>query len=442
MSDMGMGFGDQYYDPEDPMGWQQIAAALQQQQDPLGMGFSQYTRAPSQQDAMLQYLLSLDKPGLTQMRSALTGVGTDLSNQGKILSNQNKMLDTQGDMMKLAMNPMVGQMSGAFDPMAMQMQGQPGQMGGDPNAMVPFGATEYSPLRAQWETSQTPASQAVLAMFDQIDQGQDPSTLVTQFAAANGGSLDVPDKATGLTGQQLLSYGQSYWNEATKRRQAQAAFQYKQANTPMPGMEGVDPTLGSFTEPFVQPSIGETLVGNEMARQDENTAQREAMMRSLAGTNVVGGTNIKLDQPAFTSQAEMPNLWGQTLNSLKQGSDWVNKKIGGTAPDDQSLFFPSNREPDIKRVGGKKQSVGQAVSSFVSNSNRKVGVRPKPKPKVAQPSPEDRQKSASHVTNRLTALEDKERSRLGLKSRDSGESVGSHNLRARLSYLSGAPLAG
>jgi len=433
MSDQG--YYDPNYDPNDPYG---LGGAA----DPFGLGFGAqgYTTQPGQQDAMLQYLLSLSKPQLTQTRSALTGVGTDLSNQGKVLGIQNKMYDNQSDLMKLAMNPAIGQMSGAFDPMALQGQGGGGGYG-DPNAVEPFGATDFSPIRAQWQSSNTPAAQAVLAMFDQIDQGQDPSTLVQQFTQNTGGSLDIPDKMTGLTGKQLLNYGSSYWNEATKRRQAQAQFDYKQQMTPPPGMEGVDPTLGSFTEPYVSPAIGDTLVGNQMDQQDAAMAARP-QISDLAGTAVSGQTKsgLNLQHPAFvTNDTQSPGFLGELLNSAKQASDWANRKIGGAPADDQGLFFPKGKY-ETKRVGGP--GVFEAMGKFIGNANRSVGVKPKPKPRYNDPSPEDRQASATHVTSRLSALEDSERKRLGLQPRNTGQSVGQRNLQARVQFLGGHPYPG
>ena len=81
MSDQG--YYDPNYDPNDPYG---LGGAA----DPFGLGFGAqgYTTQPGQQDAMLQYLLSLSKPQLTQTRSALTGVGTDLSNHVQYLGTE------------------------------------------------------------------------------------------------------------------------------------------------------------------------------------------------------------------------------------------------------------------------------------------------------------------------------------------------------------------
>jgi hypothetical protein len=429
-----------YFDPYAQDQQDPYAAA-----DPYGLGFGQgYTTQPDQQSAMLNYLLSLDKKGLAQMRSALTGVGTDLTNQGKVLGMQNKMYDNESDLTKLAMNPAIGQMSGAFDPMALeqQMQGQ--------QTPPPFGATDFSPLREQWNTSQTPAASAVLAMFDQIDQGQDPSTLVSQFTQNTGGSLDIPDKQTGLTGKQLLAYGGAYWNEATQRRAAQAQFGYKQQTTQgqVPGMEGVDPTLGSFTEPYVSPAIGDTLVANQMAEQDA-AMQARPQISDLAGVTASGATNMHMPAaPVYESgSAQRPNFLGELLNSAKSGSDWVNKKIGGAPADDQSLFFPKGSDTS-RRVSGSPQGGGvkEAMARFLGTVNKAAGgsgsTKPKPKPKYNDPSPQDRQASQTHVTGRLSALEDSERKRLGLQPRSTGQSVGQRNLQARIQYLGGHPYPG
>jgi len=389
-----------------------------------------YTTDPYQQDALLNYLLSLDKGGLSQMRSALTGVGTDLSNQGKILGIQNKMYDNTGDLMKLAMNPAVGQMSGAFDPMALAQQQQ---MGGDPNQMVPFQATDFSPIRQQWQTSNTPAAQAVLAMFDQIDQGQDPTTLVQQFAAKNGGSLDVPDEATGLTGKQLLNYGSAYWNEATKRQAAQAQFQYKQANTPqqIPGMEGMDPTLGSFTEPFVQPAIGDTLVGNEVQRQQDMQGQKEAMIRNLAGVQATGDSHLGSLLGA-AQHYQMPT------NDGTQGIPGLGNAISRFFQNGMRGGGSDTTAPQGRYTGGGIQAALGGASRAVTSASKAAPRRSGPAPATAA----QKQESNTYVSGRLSGLEDKERARLGLKPRSTGQSVGQHNLDARLRYLGGQPYPG
>jgi len=390
-----------------------------------------YTTDPYQTNALLDYLLSLSKGDLAQNRSALTGVGTDLSNQAKVLGIQNKMYDNTGDLMKLAMNPGVGQMSGAFDPMALQQQ----QMQMDPSQQIPFGATDYSPIRQQWQTSNTPAAQAVLAMFDQIDQGQDPTTLVQQFAQKTGGSLDIPDQTTGLTGKQLLNYGSAYWNEATKRQAAQAQFQYQQAGQPpqqIPGMEGVDPTLGSFTEPFVQPSIGETLVGNEMDRQMAPQMQRDAMFRSLAGTQASGPVSGMGDlrPPAVT--AHMPQ------NDGRGGIPGLGNAISG-------FFQMGMRGGNSDTTPSRSSGRGPGVSGALGAAGRAVSSASKARPKSPPPRRATQEEVASsndYVKGRLSGLEDKERARLGLKPRSTGQSVGQHNLDARLRYLGGQPYPG
>jgi hypothetical protein len=429
---------------------------------PDGFYSGQYMTDPYQAQAMLQYLLGMDKRGLAQTRSALTGVGTQLSNEGKLLTNRGKEQSYQKSLLQMAMNPAIGQLSGGFDPMAFAPEQQ----------MMPFDAT-YSPLREQWGQVSTPTGDAINALFDQIDSGADPMSLVSQATAGVGGAMDVPIGQVGMTGEQLLRQAQDYFEESRNRQTAAAEAQYQQQSgvgNPA-AMKGLDPSLGSFIEPMINPAMADSIVGD--AWDQRQASEAEAAQARQAYFQQNPGARPQVDPSRFVADAttRMPNgltpqeHFASAGNQAGPGArDLARGAVG---------YLGDRFENPVASLAGGLPGPAGALARFIGKAtsgpagalhwaeDRIGGDKSKKKPvsktpqgqstieksiaakkkQPKQPTRQEREKQVEHERGRLTSYEDQERQKRGLAPRNTGKSVGQANLEARMRFL-GQPYPG